>query len=89
MWKVGDGEVVRKIEGHNGLVCDLVWLEHDKLASVSDDRSVRVWDKSDQIAEMYGSTKQDAPQSLPDVQSASRAGQKKMLKDFVRLWKVR
>ena len=44
VWKVGDGEVVRKIEGHNGLVCDLVWLEHDKLASVSDDRSVRVWD---------------------------------------------
>ena len=37
---------------------------------------------------MYGSTKQDAPQSLPDVQSASRAGQKKMLKDFARLWKV-
>jgi WD40 repeat protein len=87
VWKVGDGSVVRKILGHNGLVSDVIWIKDEQLASVSDDRSIRVWEKDSQVAEMYGSSKQDGPQG--DLQSASRAGQKKMLKDFVRQWKVR
>ena len=35
--------VLLKLEGHAGVIFDVKFLSNDLLASVSDDRSLRVW----------------------------------------------
>ncbi len=37
-------KVLYKLEGHTGVIFDVKFLTHTKVASVSDDRTLRVWD---------------------------------------------
>ena len=44
MWDAGTGECVRTLKGHTRNVNALVELRDGRLASASDDNTVRVWD---------------------------------------------
>ena len=52
--------VLLKLEGHDGVIMDVKFLKKDVVASVSDDRSLRIWrlfiddDKYQQVGEFYG-----------------------------------
>lgn len=47
LWRVGDGSLLQKLEGHNGSVSGLAFSAASdggwRLASSSDDRTIRVW----------------------------------------------
>ena len=66
IWKVDKEErqkVLLKLEGHGGVIFDVKFLRKDLVASVSDDRSLRVWrlflaaddiPRYQQLGEYYG-----------------------------------
>ena len=50
LWDSKDGKLIRRLLGHTGVIFDVCFLERNPveadqilLASVSDDRTVRVW----------------------------------------------
>ena len=59
IWQTTDGQVLHRCKGHTGVIFDtkfLTWGHGLVLGSVSDDRSVRIWQDGQQKAEMYGHT---------------------------------
>jgi WD40 repeat protein len=58
IWK--ESAVILKLEGHEGVIFDVQFLRDDFLASVSDDRSLRLWRLGEgllsyqQVATFYG-----------------------------------
>ena len=55
VWELETGELLRKLEGHNGVIFDCVIMQNGIVTSVSDDRTVRVW-TGDSSVVMYGHT---------------------------------
>ena len=43
IWQIESGQVLRKLEGHTGVIFDVVHCNDGSVASVSDDRTVRFW----------------------------------------------
>jgi WD40 repeat protein len=43
IWHIETGELIRRLEGHTGVIFDVRVCFGDSVASVSDDRSVRFW----------------------------------------------
>ena len=47
VWDWRQGRLVEVLEGHNDWVTDLVWLGNDTVASLSSDRTARLWSTTD------------------------------------------
>lgn len=43
IWKIETGQVLKKLEGHTGVIFDVIFCSSGAVASVSDDRTVRFW----------------------------------------------
>jgi len=62
IWQTETGKVAHRLLGHTGVIFDVIFLsqnsvtelEHVQVASVSDDRSLRVYKGEEQICELYG-----------------------------------
>ena len=54
IWELSTGAILHRLLGHTGVIFDTLYLRNGAVASVSDDRTVRVWQDGESIAEMYG-----------------------------------
>ncbi len=43
IWNIETGDLLKKLEGHTGVIFDVRVCFESSVASVSDDRSVRFW----------------------------------------------
>lgn len=56
VWEISTGSVLRRLKGHQGVIFDVL-ITPDLVASVSDDRTLRVWKhNSDQEQIFFGHT---------------------------------
>ena len=64
VWEIETGHLLKRLEGHTGVIFDVLIYNFTSVASVSDDRSVRLWPNaltqsdysSDNNAVLYGHT---------------------------------
>jgi WD40 repeat protein len=59
IWHSETGQLLRRLLGHTGVIFDVCFIsetDQELVASVSDDRTVRVWKGDKQLATMYGHT---------------------------------
>lgn len=56
IWNLQTGAILHRLCGHTGVIFDTLFMHNGAVASVSDDRTVRVWQNDKQVAEMYGHT---------------------------------